>query len=317
MVLKLGSTGPMVKTLQEYLKLTADGSFGPKTEIAVKAWQTQNGLVADGVVGPQTWSKMGLATTDVSEKVQQLDCETQGLNIIKHYLPAGEYLAGPTKKRWLFLHHTAGWDSPYLTVSGWGADARGPVATEFVLGGPSIKGTSVEFDGVLVQAFPEGGYGWHLGTGNNAMHRESVGIEVCNFGFVSKGGYFKWDANQKKNVWIALKPEAYYTYVGTEAHPSQITELAKPFRGNKFWHKYSDKQIQVLKDWILFIANRDNIDVRKGLIEEIKKFGVDAFDKVDVKLCENTPGMWLHTNVQAGKVDLFPQAELVDMLLSI
>jgi hypothetical protein len=317
MVLKLGSTGPMVISLQNYLCLTADGNFGPKTDAAVKAWQTKNGLVADGIVGPKTWNAMGLATTDVTEKVQQTVVELGGLNIIKHYLPAGEYYAGPTKKRWLFLHHTAGWDSPYLTVSGWAADTRGQVATEFILGGPSIKGTSSEFDGVLVQAFPEGGYGWHLGTGNDAMHRESVGIEVCNLGPLTKGGYFKWDVATKKNVWIALKAESYYTYVGTEAHPSQITELAKPFRGYKFWHRYSDKQVQVLKDWIIYIGNRDNIDVRKGLIEQIKVNGVDAFDKVDIPLCNKTPGMWLHTNVQAGKVDLFPQQEVVDMLLSI
>ena len=36
-VLKRGSKGESVKTLQEFLKLTADGDFGPKTEAALKA----------------------------------------------------------------------------------------------------------------------------------------------------------------------------------------------------------------------------------------------------------------------------------------
>jgi len=58
MILKIGSTGEEVKKLQAKLGLVADGGFGPKTEAAVKAWQTQNGLTADGIVGDGTWSKM-------------------------------------------------------------------------------------------------------------------------------------------------------------------------------------------------------------------------------------------------------------------
>ena len=39
MTLKLGSKGEAVKTLQEFLKITVDGDFGPKTELAVKEYQ--------------------------------------------------------------------------------------------------------------------------------------------------------------------------------------------------------------------------------------------------------------------------------------
>jgi len=42
-----------------------------------------------------------------------------------------------------------------------------------------------------------------------------------------------------------------------------------------------------------------------------------AFDRTDVALCERTKGMWNHTNVMRGKVDMFPQPELVQMLLSL
>jgi hypothetical protein len=312
MLLKRGSNGASVVLLQQFLKITADGDFGAKTEAAVKKWQADNGLVADGIVGAKTWAAMGIATTDVSET------NDSGLQILKNYLPKGEYFDGPVPKRWLFLHHTAGWDDPNGAVSTWGYDNRGAVATEFVLGGQSILGNRTQFDGVLLQVFPRGGYGWHLGTGNDAMHRESVGIEVCNFGQLTKGGFQRYDATQKKYIWAALKPNSFYTYVGTEAHPSQIVELAQPFRGFKFWHRYSDKQVEVLKEFILYIGNRDNIDIRKGIVEQIKAKGaVAAFDMVNIPLCRNTPGMWLHTNVMAGKVDLFPQPEVIDMLLSL
>jgi hypothetical protein len=312
MVIKIGSKGELVKILQTFLGITADGNFGPKTEAAVKAWQAKNGLIADGIVGPKTQNAMGLLDTDQKEKY-----ESGELNITQYFLRKGEYYAGPVKKSWIFLHHTAGWHNPNGTVDSWNADNRGPVATEFILGGPSIRGNDNSHDGSLVQAFPRGGYGWHLGTGNDSMHRESVGIELCNFGQLTKGGWNRWDIVNKRNIWIAGKPDSFYTYVGTEAHPSQIIELSESFRGFKFWHKYSDKQVEVLKNWIIYIGNRDNIDIRKGIVEQIKKHGAKAFDMVDISLCNKTPGLWLHTNVQRGKVDLFPQPNVIEMLLSL
>ena len=58
MVLKKGSTGPEVEELQKILGIKVDGDFGPATKLAVMKYQAQNGLTADGIVGPQTWSKM-------------------------------------------------------------------------------------------------------------------------------------------------------------------------------------------------------------------------------------------------------------------
>ena len=58
MLLKVGSQGDDVRKMQAFLKITADGIFGPDTEKAVINWQTANNLNADGIVGPVTWSKM-------------------------------------------------------------------------------------------------------------------------------------------------------------------------------------------------------------------------------------------------------------------
>ena len=56
MLLKLGSEGEDVKKLQTKLGVDPIGKFGPKTEAAVKAWQSEHGLTADGIVGDKTWS---------------------------------------------------------------------------------------------------------------------------------------------------------------------------------------------------------------------------------------------------------------------
>jgi hypothetical protein len=71
------------------------------------------------------------------------------------------------------------------------------------------------------------------------------------------------------------------------------------------------------KKLILYLANRDLVDVHKGLIPLVKNKGADAFDLYDPTLVENTRGLWSHTNVRKDKVDMFPQQELLDMLLSL
>jgi putative chitinase len=62
-VLKVGSTGDLVKKIQEKLGVEPTGNFGPKTEAAVKAWQKSNGLKDDGIVGPNTLTKMGISVS--------------------------------------------------------------------------------------------------------------------------------------------------------------------------------------------------------------------------------------------------------------
>lgn len=57
-VLRKGCKGQGVKMMQEALGIGADGAFGPGTERALKAWQTANSLVADGIAGPATLEKL-------------------------------------------------------------------------------------------------------------------------------------------------------------------------------------------------------------------------------------------------------------------
>ncbi|MEF3365338.1 peptidoglycan-binding protein [Methylocystis sp. 9N] len=62
-VVQTGSKEHPVKTLQYLLRArghnaVVDGAFGAKTEAAVKAFQASQGLTADGIVGPKTWTAL-------------------------------------------------------------------------------------------------------------------------------------------------------------------------------------------------------------------------------------------------------------------
>ena len=53
--IRKGSRGPFVVEVQEAMDIhPADGIFGPGTERIVKDWQTKNGLIPDGILGPKS-----------------------------------------------------------------------------------------------------------------------------------------------------------------------------------------------------------------------------------------------------------------------
>jgi peptidoglycan hydrolase-like protein with peptidoglycan-binding domain len=61
--LNFGDSGDSVKVLQRLLlqngyPVQVDGNFAALTETAVKAFQSQHNLTADGVVGSRTWREL-------------------------------------------------------------------------------------------------------------------------------------------------------------------------------------------------------------------------------------------------------------------
>jgi putative chitinase len=91
MLLKKGSTGEDVKRLQEKLGVEAIGTFGPKTEAAVKDWQKANGLKDDGIVGSTTWSKLfgetPVAAAPVAPVVQVAKVEGLNIEALRGHIP--------------------------------------------------------------------------------------------------------------------------------------------------------------------------------------------------------------------------------------
>ncbi|MBE9232821.1 N-acetylmuramoyl-L-alanine amidase [Cuspidothrix issatschenkoi LEGE 03284] len=52
------TSGVIIRYLQYRIGSEPDGIYGPKTQAAIKKFQQQNGLTADGIVGAMSWQKL-------------------------------------------------------------------------------------------------------------------------------------------------------------------------------------------------------------------------------------------------------------------
>lgn len=286
---------------QRALKLPQTGILDELTQAGIRNLQLNNNIIAHGELDQPTLRLLNLSddtiTTDLMENVKfQND-----LPLFNNYfLPKLEFVDVETPKKYIFLHHTAGWDNPYEVVDSWAKDARGKIGTEFVIGGQNVKSGNGKYDGVALKTFPKNNYAYHLGGApiSGVMHKSSVGIEICNFG------------------WLTQKNGKYYTYTNAEVPEKCVEKLKKPFRGYQFYHKYTDLQINKVHELLKYLSSLHGIDLKIGLPTMIGKFGVDAFNKYDDIVAGKVHGVLSHTNVRSDKFDISPQKNMMDMLIS-
>ena len=322
-MLKKGDKGNAVRELQLLLGITADGDFGPYTEAVVIKFQKENKLTPDGIAGPVTMSvlsKGGLhADTDRTGFDDSNDTDDKlayhgeyttecGLVIDRAYLDSDEYVRdyGKLEPEIFFIHHTAGWNNPYNTINSWNRDKRGRVCTQYCIGGVSIRKGKYgddKYDGQVVECFPDNYIGWHLGkVGDFDTSKYSSGVEINNFGYAERKG------------------SKFYNYVNIEIPKDMVCDLGYEFRGHRYWHKYTDAQIESLRLLLIHVGETyPKIDILAG-IPQLLKDGIspkDAFEfKHDVYYGKEK-GVWSHTTVRRDKFDCFPQPELVEMLKNL
>jgi hypothetical protein len=295
--IKIGSRGNDVKFIQNRLGLKADGVFGPQTKFHVQEFQKANALKADGIVGPQTWSVM--KSTKFTE--ESLDTSVGFQLYETKLLDQDEMIKGQGTPEYLFYHHTAGWHNPYNVITSWNNDTRGRIATEFVIGGPSALGNDNQHDGKIVKCIPDGWWAYHLGNvGSSHMTKNSIGIEVCNFGYLTE------------------KNGEFYTYTNQKVAKDQVEDLGYKWRGHQYWHKYSDAQIESLYNLTKFIEERNGINIHVGLQEWINDPRIEdpfAFNQNAYR--GQIKGLLTHANVRSDKTDMFPQKNLIEMIKSL
>lgn len=104
-IYKIGSRGDGVKKIQQALHLYADGIYGINTAEAVRVFQKEHGLKADGIVGPATLAKMVPAMTS---QVIKKNSRRKITEIIVHCTatPAGKDYTVDDIRKW---HKRQGW----------------------------------------------------------------------------------------------------------------------------------------------------------------------------------------------------------------
>lgn len=96
MLLKIGSIGDEVKTLQSNLNvigdygLVVDGDFGAKTETAVKDFQLKHGLAVDGIVGGETQKAIATALAPVDPIRQQIKELNEKVTFLTNLVGSGQ-----------------------------------------------------------------------------------------------------------------------------------------------------------------------------------------------------------------------------------
>jgi N-acetyl-anhydromuramyl-L-alanine amidase AmpD len=203
-------------------------------------------------------------------------------------LKDNQYFAESSPKTQIYLHHTAGNGNAEGVSRYWnGNDSR--IATAFIIGE----------NGTIVQCFSSKHWAWHLGIDQEDFARNgakysnlnklSVGIEVCNWGYLKKKG------------------DKYYNYAGGVVNPSYVIELETPYKGYKYWYKYSDAQIESLRQLVEYLC--ETYDIPKDYRSEIWAIDKEAF--------KGTKGIFTHNSVRKDKSDMYPCPRVIEMLKNL
>lgn len=220
------------------------------------------------------------------------------MKITQYTFNKAQYLQDEYKKTQIYLHHTAGNANPYGVYKDWEKNEE-RVATCMVVGGKNTPDNSSWVDGEIIQGFASKHWAFHLGLKEStfdkynikyqSLDRISIGIEICNWGQ------------------LTLKEGKYYNYVNKEVPKEEVVELTNPHRGFKYYHAYTDAQIDAVEEILRILKVKFNIPI---------KYNPDIWD-ITTRALKGEPGVYTHNSVRTDKVDVSPQPKLIDMLKSL
>lgn len=220
------------------------------------------------------------------------------LKKIKQFpLSESQYFKEAVDKKQIVLHHTAGNASAVNVMQNWNVDDRGRIATCVSISGPGAKNSA---DGEIVQGFSSKHWAYHLGIKQevfrawkvpyNKLDKHSIGIEICNWG--------QLDFENGK----------YINYVDREVPADQVTKLDTPYKGYTYFHKYSDAQIQSVKNLLLYWKEVYKIDLT---------FDYNQLFTVNTKALKGENGLFTHNSYRKDKVDIYPCPRMIEMLKTL
>lgn len=212
-------------------------------------------------------------------------------------LKDSEYIPEISAKTQIVLHHTAGNSSGVNVVHDWDNDKMGRVATCVVISGKGAKNSP---DGEIVQCFSSKHWAYHLGIKKEVFEAHglpyknidklSIGIEICNWGY------------------LTFKNGKYYNYVNREIPADEVTALDQPYKGFRFFHKYTDAQIESVRQLLEYWKEIYAIDL---------SFDYSQLFEVNKKALEGENGLYTHNSYRMDKTDAYPCPRLIRMLKNL
>lgn len=212
-------------------------------------------------------------------------------------LKSTEYFKEEHKKTQIVLHHTAGNSSGVNVTNDWNTDTRGRIATCVIISGPGAKNST---DGEIIQCFSSKYWAYHLGIKEDVfkaykvphqiLDKISIGVEICNWGQLDKVG------------------TKYYNYVEKEIPLSQVTELSSPYKNYKYFHKYSDAQIESTRQLLEYWGKTYGINLSYDYLQMFS---------VDIKALKGENGIYSHNSYRKDKIDIYPCPRMINMLINL
>ena len=202
--------------------------------------------------------------------------------------PKNQYFAEEHHKDQIFLHHTAGGPNAHLVFQWWASNSD-KVATC----------VSISADGEVVQGFSSKFWAYHLGLKTSvftakgvpykSLDKTSIGIEICNWGQLTQ------------------KDGKFYNYVNKVVPANQVCTLDKPYKGFKYFHDYTDAQIQAVKELLLLWKEKYNIPLA---------YNEDIWD-ITLRCLKGEKGVYTHNSCRKDKTDIYPHPKMIEMLKSL
>ncbi len=208
--------------------------------------------------------------------------------------PENQYYKTQFTKKQIYLHRTAGNADGKNVFHGWKSDTQ-RIGTCVSISG---KGKNT-IDGEIIQGYSSKFWAYHLGVKTKyfqamklpykELDKYSIGIEICNWGQ------------------LTLKDGKFYNYVKREVPKEEVCELSTPFRGYKFYHNYTDAQIESTRQLLIYWGELYNIPLTYN--EDIWDLTPRAF--------KGETGVFTHCSVRPDKVDIYPHPKMIEMLKSL
>lgn len=234
-----------------------------------------------------------------NERKQLKKLDLSEINIVD--FPNNQYYRQKTDKNQIVLHHTVSGQGVNGDINWW-RQTSSRIATHII----------IDWKGEIYQCYSSKYWGHHLGvqsgflaskgftdyrSRNVKLNKSSIGIEIDAWGGLVEhlGKWYpaKWDSNKKAMI------------ANTSFNPiKNVQTYDQKFRGFYGFEKYTDEQIEAVRQLIVFWNERYGIPL---------DYHNDMWD-VSLNALSGRDGIWTHVSYRPDKSDCHPQPELIEIL---